>query len=186
MRNPISLVLAVLLLAVMPELTAAYSPTVTQLDAQARAAGNKRDIAERIGDAIFAKQWAAEITQIAANELDGHLIVGIRVLGVKFHRTLTRGEFAAEVVALVESAFAAANAAEEVDLWVSVPINVEKGAVVSGDLAKPTARTVFSVSVRRGESTASLQSRVLAGTGGVFWDPAWGRSAFSVTGFTEN
>jgi hypothetical protein len=155
----------------------AYSPSVTQLDASARAAGNRRDIAQHIGDAIFSKLWSAEVTQIAANELGDHLVVGIRVLGVKFHRSLNRDEFAAEVVALVQSAFAAAPSAEEVDLWVSVPIDVDKGVVVSGDLAKPTSRTVFSVSVRRGESSPALQSRILGASDGVYWDPSWARTA---------
>lgn len=155
----------------------AYSPSVTELDASARAAGNRRDIAQHIGDAIFAKAWAAEVTQIAANELGDHLVVGIRVLGVKFHRALTREEFAAEVVSLVQSAFGAAPSAEEVDLWVSVPVDVGKGVVVSGDLAKPTSRTVFSVSVRRGESSSALLSRVLGASDGVYWDAAWGRAA---------
>ena len=52
---------------------------------------------------------------------------------------------------LIARAFAAAPAAEEVDLWVTVPIAVGKGLVVSGDLAVPTTRTVFTLSVRRGE-----------------------------------
>lgn len=155
----------------------AHVPSVTQLDAAARAAGNRRDVAGRIGDAIFAKLWPAEVTQIAANELDGHLIVGVRLLGVKFHRALGREEFAHEVVSLVQSAFAAAPSAEEVDLWVTVPIDVAKGAVVSGDLAKPTSRTVFSVSVRRGESASSLQARVLGAARGVYWDTLWARAA---------
>jgi hypothetical protein len=161
----------------MAEMAPAYAPSVTELDAAARAAGNRRDVAQHIGDAIFAKHWPAEVSQIAANELDGHLIVGIRVLGVKFHHPLTRDQFAAEAVSLVESAFAAAPTVEEVDLWTSVPIGVSKGVVVSGDLAKPTSRTVFSVSVRRSESRSSLQARVLAGSNGVFWDPAWTRTA---------
>lgn len=178
MRNPISIAVAALLaFGITTAIVPAYSPTVAELDAAARAAGNRRDVAQHVGDAIFAKEWPAEVTQIAANELDGHLILGIRVLGVKFHRKMTREEFAAEVVALVELAFAAANSTEEVDLWVSVPIDVAKGAVVSGDLAKPTSRTVFSVSVRRGESMASLQTRVLGGSEGVFWDPSWSRTA---------
>lgn len=178
MRSPISIVAAAILgLGVLPATATAYSPTVSQLDAAARAAGNRRDIAQHVGDRVFAKRWAAEVTQIAANELNGHLILGVRLLGVKFHRPLTRDEFVAEVVSVVGLVFAGAPSAEEVDLWASVPIDVSKGAVVSGDLAKPTSRTVFSVSVRRGEDAAALQARVLAGTNGVFWDVVWARSA---------
>lgn len=159
-------------------IAAAYSPSVAELDAAARATGNRRDVARRIGTLIFATPWPAEVTQISANELAGHLIVGIRVLGTKFHRPMTRAQFVAEVVAVVEAAFAAAPAAEEIDLWASVPISVAKGVVVSGDLAKPTSRTVLSVSVRRGENAAALRSRVLSATGGVFWDEQWAFAAF--------
>lgn len=69
----------------------AYAPSVADLDAVARAAGNRTDIAERIGRSIFVTQWPAEVNQVSANELDDHLIVGVRLWGVKFHRSLTRG-----------------------------------------------------------------------------------------------
>jgi hypothetical protein len=156
----------------------AYSPSVAELDATARAAGNRRDLAQHIGDAIFSAHWPAEVSQISATELDGHLIVGIRVLGVKFHRPLTRDEFVGEVVALVERAFAAVPAAEEIDLWASVPVSVAKGVVVSGDLAMPTSRTVFSLSARRGESPAALRDRARRMSDGVFWDAGWVETAF--------
>jgi len=157
----------------------AYSPTVAQLDAEARAVGNRRDLAEHIGSVVFATRWPAEVTQISANALDGHVIVGVRVLGVKFHQTMTRDAFIEEAVSLVGEAFAAAPDAEEVDLWASVPISVAKGVIVSGDLAKPTSRTVFSLSVRRGESEASIRARIENAGGGAFWDPTWMRTAFS-------
>jgi hypothetical protein len=157
----------------------AYAPTVAQLDAEERAVGNRRDLAEHIGAVVFTTNWPAEVTQISANALEGHVIVGIRVLGVKFHETMTREAFVEEVVSLVQEAFAAAPEAEEIDLWASVPISVAKGVIVSGDLAKPTSRTVFSLSVRRGESPASIRTRIENAGGGAFWDPAWMRTAFS-------
>ena len=46
------------------------------------------------------------------------------------------------MASLVEKAFAAAPAVEEVDVWASVPIEVVKSEIVSGDLAVPTSRTV--------------------------------------------
>jgi hypothetical protein len=163
----------------MGGVTAAYAPTVAQLDAAARAAGNRRDVAPRIGASIFAVRWPAEVSQISANDLAGHLIVGVRIVGVKFHRPITRDEFVSEIAALVEMTIAAAPATEEIDLWASVPIGVAKGVVVSGDLARPTSRTVFSVSVRRGENAAALRARLAAENGnGVFWDGAWTRTAF--------
>jgi hypothetical protein len=157
----------------------AYAPSVAQLDAAARAAGNRRDVAHHIGASIFATRWPAEVSRISANAVGSHLIVGIRVLGVKFHRPMTRDEFASEVVTLVRTAFAAAPATEEVDLWASVPIDVAKGAVVSGDLAKPTDRTVFSLSAQRAETSASLRARIDRAGDGVFWDADWVRSAFT-------
>ncbi len=157
----------------------AYAPTVAQLDAEARAVGNRRDLAEHIGDVIFATHWPAEVTQISANALAGHVIVGIRVLGIKFHAAMTREAFIDETVSLVGDAFSAAPEAEEIDLWASVPISVAKGVIVSGDLAKPTSRTVFSLSVRRGESPAAIRARVEAASGGAFWDTTWMRTAFS-------
>ena len=156
----------------------AYAPSVADLDAAARAVGNRRDVAQRIGLAVFSTRWSAQVTQISANELGSHLIVGIRLWGVRFHHPLTRDEFIGEVVALVERAFAAAPATEEIDVWASVPIAVAKGVVVSGDLAKPTSRTVFSLTVRRGEPIATVRGRASAASDGVFWDPQWSRTAF--------
>lgn len=155
----------------------AYEPTVADLDANSRATGNQRSVAVDIGREIFARKWPAQVSQISANGFDAHVIVGMRLWGVKFHRPLTQEQFVREVTALVEKAFAAAPRAEEVDLWASVPIKVGKGEIVSGDLAQPTARTVFSVTVRRGESAAALAARIQRGDG-VFWDPAWTHEAF--------
>ncbi len=130
-----------------------------------------------IGDALFATTWPAQVSQVSANQLGSHLIVGIRIWGVKFHEKMTRAEYLAEVVSLTEKAFATDPAIEEIDLWTSVPIAVGKGVIVSGDLAKPTSRVVYSITVRRGEAPAALAARA-AGTHGVFWDEEWARSAF--------
>ncbi len=179
MRSRTSIALVGLLALDMLRGTAvAYSPTVAQLDAAARATGNRRAIAEQIGQAVFATRWPAEVSQISANELAGHLIVGVRIVGVKFHRPMSRDEFVEEVVSLVETVFAAAPDLEETDLWASVPVGVGKGVIVSGDLAKPTSRTVFSVTVRRGENAGSLRARVTSTSDGVFWDALWARTAF--------
>jgi hypothetical protein len=157
----------------------AFAPSVAQLDAMARASGNRPDVAERIGTSVFAIRWPAEVTQISANAVAGHLIVGIRVLGVKFHRPMSRDDFVTEILSLVQTTFEVAPATEEIDLWASVPISVAKGVVVSGDLAKPTSRTVFSLTARRGESLSSLRARILGASDGVFWDGQWARSAFT-------
>ncbi len=124
-----------------------------------------------------------QISQISANQLDAHLIVGVRLWGVKFHKPLTREEFVDTVAAIVAKTFVAAPAAEEVDVWASVPIEVGKGVVVSGDLAKPTSRTVFSLAARRGESVEAI-SAAASGTSSpdVFWDEEWARAAFKKQG----
>lgn len=157
-------------------------PSVADLDAAARAVGNRRDLAEQIGKSIFSTRWSAEVSQVSANSFNGHLIVGIRIWGVKFHTPITRDEFVAEVVTLVERTFAAAPETEEIDVWASVPIDVGKGVIVSGDLAKPTSRVVFSLTVRRGESGDSLRARVVGSSDRVFWDEQWARSAFKEPG----
>jgi len=179
LRNLTRLAATLLLAALAAAGAVAHAPSVAQLDAASRSAGNRRDVASRIGEVLFQTQWPAEVTQISANALGGHLIVGVRVQGVKFHRPLSREEFVAEVVDLVQRAFTAAPDAEEVDLWASVPIGVGKGVIVSGDLAKPTSRTVFSVSVRRDESAQALRARIEAGDDGVFWDSSWAQTAFA-------
>jgi len=153
-------------------------PSVADLDATARAAGNRTDIATTIGKSIFSTSWSAQISQVSANAVGMHLIVGVRIWGVKFHHPMTRKQFVGEVAALVGRAFAVAPDAEEVDVWASVPIAVGKGVIVSGDLAKPTTRTVFSLSVRRGEAAAQIVARASAPEGGAFWDPDWERTAF--------
>ncbi len=174
---PLALVMAVSILLTGGVARGAV-PSVAEVDAEARAAGNRIDVATAIGERIFSTAWSAQVSQVSANAVDAHLIVGIRVWGVKFHRPMTRAQFVNEVDALVDRAFAAAPTAEEVDLWASVPIEVGKGVVVSGDLAKPTTRTVFSVSVRHGESAATILARASARTNVVFWDPDWERTAF--------
>lgn len=157
------------------------APSVADLDASARAAGNRIGVATTVGRSVFRTTWPVQVSQLSANELDGHLILGVRLWGVKFHRPITRQEFVAQIVSIVSQAFAAAPKAEEVDVWASVPIEVGKDVVVTGDLAKPTSRTVFSLTVRRGESGDSVAARTDR-SAGVFWDAAWARTAFKKQG----
>jgi hypothetical protein len=179
LRNLIRTALgAAFVVAIAGGVAAAYAPSVADLDAAARAVGNRRDLAQRIGESIFATEWPAEVSQVSANSLQGHLIVGIRIWGVKFHKPMTRDEFSSEVAELVERAFAAVPGAEEIDVWASVPIAVTKGEIVNGDLAMPTSRTVFSLTVRRGENVATMRVPGSRWSDGAFWDPEWVRSAF--------
>jgi hypothetical protein len=170
LRRVTSVWLAVALLAA--------APSVADLDAHSRASGNRLDIATSVGEQLFRTTWPAQVMQVLANEDGAHLVLGLRVSGVKFHEPLSRDGFDREVQELVARAFAAAPDAEEVDLWVTVPIGVGKGMVVSGDLAKPTTRTVFTVSVTRSESAAALAARLRSGAA-VFLDQEWAQSAFT-------
>jgi hypothetical protein len=170
--------LVLLALTATSSVAFARAPSVADLDAAARAVGNRRDIAQSIGRAIFRTQWPAEVNQVSANELDGHLIVGIRIWGVKFHRPMTRADFVNEIVSLAGDIFSAAPRAEEIDLWAAVPIDVRKDEIVSGDLARPTSRTVFSLTVLRSESAPALHERAMQESEGVFWDSQWERDAF--------
>lgn len=184
LRSPISARLlpsaafaAALLALAAPAL--ARAPSVASLDAVARASGNRLDVATRIGQTIFADSWATQISQISANEADGHMIVGIRLWGVKFHHAMSRREFVDEVASLSAKAFEAAPSAEEVDVWASVPLEVGKGTVVSGDLARPTTRTVFSLTVHRGETAERIAQKAdAAHDADVYWDPDWAATAF--------
>jgi hypothetical protein len=142
---------------------------VAELDANARAAGNLKRLAIAMGDKVFATEWPAQVTQVAADGVSGHVVIGVRISGVKFHGQLTRAGFLNEVDRIVALVFASAANAEEVDVWATVPIPVRKGAIVSGAYAVPTTRPVFTIAVRRGRDPASAT---------VFWDEEWARSAF--------
>ncbi len=151
-------------------------PSVGATDAYARAAGNRKPMAVTIGRDLFRTVWPAQVLNVYADGITGHDVAGLHISGVHFHRPLTRAEFLDEIDTLVERAFTAAPV-EEVDVWTSVPLNVGKGVVVAGDLARPTFRTVFTVSVRRGETAPALLRRLQQGEG-VFWDQDWERTAF--------
>lgn len=149
-------------------------PSVDRTDAYARASGNRKPVAVRIGQVLFRTTWPAQVMNVYADGIGAHDIAGLHLSGAHFHRPLTRAQFLSEIAGLVAQTFGAA-AVEEVDVWASVPLNVGKGVVVAGDLAKPTYRVVFTVSVRRGESATSLVRRMQTGDG-VFWDQDWEKS----------
>ena len=118
--------------------------------------------------------------KVSANAVDASLVVGLKVSGVKFHGPLTRAAFEREAIALIGRTFATDTSVTEVDLWTAVPLTVGRGAIVSGDLATPTTRNVFTVSVLRSESAAELAARIKAGRG-TYWDEDWTRAAFKGT-----
>jgi hypothetical protein len=144
--------------------------TVADIDAAARAAGNRPAVARAIGTALFATTWPVQVTKVRVDGVGSHDVAGLVLSGVKFHGSPGRSGFLAEVVRLVESVFATP-AIEEVDLWTTVPLKPHEHAIVSGDLAMPTSRTVFAVTVTRAEAKA-LAARLRDGRD-VFWDAAW-------------
>jgi hypothetical protein len=150
------------------------TPIVT-LDASVRAEGNRIDIARRIGEVAFRTRWPAQVLKVAADGIGPHVVAELRISGVKFHAPLTRTQLLAEVAALIRIAMLAAPV-EEVDVAIEIPVGESKGVPVSGDLAKPTSRTVFTISVRAGESAGSVAGRLRSGQG-IFWDEDWAKSA---------
>jgi hypothetical protein len=168
---------ALLVAALSTGIARAHQPTVADLDAESRSAGNKKEIAMAIGEAIFKTDWPAQVFRVSANGIDGHIVVGLGVYGVKFHDPMTRAEFATQVSELAQRAFTAAPEAEEVDIWAVVPISVGKGVIVTGDLAKPTTRTVFTATVRRNAPEDLLPTHLLEGPK-TYWDEEWARTAF--------
>ncbi len=159
----------------IPQAAIARTPSVTALDASARALGNRRSVAITIGERLFRKTWPAQILSVRVDGVGKHAVAGLALSCVKFHKPLTKALFLQEVQAVVMASFAATSI-EEVDVWCSVPLWVGKGAIVSGDLAVPTFRTVFAVTVRRAEHSSALETRLRAGND-VFWDSDWERKA---------
>lgn len=132
-------------------------------------------MAVSIGRALFKTRWPAQVLNVYADGFAGHDIAGLRISGEHFHHALTREQFMEEIASLVRQTFAAAPV-DEVDVWASVPLRVGKDVVVAGDLARPSSRSVFTVSVRRGEPIAVILQRMRA-SAGVYWDQEWARQA---------
>ncbi len=176
MRRVTSPLALIALFALLGGRADAARPALALVNATARAEGNARATAVRIGEAIFARSWNAQVLHVEANVHAAHLVVGLMLSGVKFHAGTTRDAFLDEIAALAAVTFAHSTA-EEADIWAAVPIPVAKGTIVSGDLAQPTDRTVFAVSVRRGESAAALTRRLRSQTN-LFLDQEWAHRAF--------
>jgi hypothetical protein len=136
-----------------------------------RSFGSDVATARRIAAALLARPLAAQVLQVRCERAGRHADCGLIVSGVKFHRTLDLRAWDDEIAALVERAFGAAPEVDEIDCWATVPLDVFRGTVVSGDYAKPTAATVFSITVPRA-ARARVRAR-LPGGPGVFWDPAF-------------
>jgi hypothetical protein len=154
----------------VPALTARAGGSEAEVDAYARAAGNRRADAVALGTAIFAQRRSAQVVKVRVDGAMSREVAGLVISGVKFHAPLSQSAFTDEVIDLVRTTFAASRV-EEVDVWATVPLATEAGAIVSGDMAQPTSRTVFAVSVRRAEGP-DYATRIRRGTD-VYWDPAF-------------
>jgi hypothetical protein len=135
-------------------------------NAAARAAGNRRPEAIKIGRVLLATVWPVQIMRIRVDAVGKHSIAGLMLSAVKFHQEIDRAGFLNEIELLVQRTFATSGV-EEVDVWATVPIPVKAHTTVSGDLAEPTSRTVFAVTCRR-EQLAGLVARLRNGDG-VYW-----------------
>ncbi len=145
---------------------------VLELNAASRAAGNRKADATALARALLAVTWPAQLLKVRIDGAGTHEIAGLLLSGVKFHRRLAPADFTAEAVALVERSFAASRV-EEVDVWAVTPLPVTRAEVQSGEYLKPTARVVYSATVRRAEA-GTFATRLRRGDG-VYWDPAWRR-----------
>ena len=108
-----------------------------------------------------------QLTRVRCEDAAGASYCGLTLSGVKFHGRVDTAAFRAEVDELVHGAFAVDPAIAEVDLWVTVPADAGKGAIVSGDFAMPSSATVFATTVPRGLAGSP------SGSDNVFWDPTF-------------
>ena len=135
--------------------------------ATGRAAGSVRATAIRVAQALLARPLDVALTQVRCEAYRAQHFCGLVLSGVTFHRALDRAAFERDVDALIATAFGVDAGIAEIDLWVTVPANAGKGAVVSGDFALPTSATVYA-------TTATRAHAAHASTGpNVFWDPTF-------------
>lgn len=160
-------VLALVLLH--PLQASATAPTDVAARARSRAEGNDPAQAIALAKVLLATLWPAQVLKIRVDSILGHRVAGITLSGAKFHERLDAAGFLREVRSLIRTTLASAPV-EEVDIWATVSLDAGKGAIVSGDLAQPTSRIVFSVTVRRADL---LYLNEILHSDEVFWDADW-------------
>ncbi|HET9343719.1 MAG TPA: polysaccharide deacetylase family protein [Candidatus Eremiobacteraceae bacterium] len=136
--------------------------------AKDRIAGNAPDVAERVAVALLSVGYPEQILKVRTYKTEPAVVAGIMLSGVKFHAPVDRQTFAADAADMIYRAFAADPSVSEVDVWAVVPIAVSPYADVSGDLAVPTNRTVFSAAVLRRDFTRDEGS-----LGTTYWEAGW-------------
>jgi hypothetical protein len=155
-------------LVLLPSAARCADPATADLNAEARAAGNRRAEAVKIGRALFVTVWPVQVLKVRVEGLDRHEVAGLTLSAVKFHQDVDRAGFLNEIELLVQRTFGVSSV-EEVDVWATVPIPFDVREPVSGDLAQPTTRIVFAVSCRRSE-LPGLGARLRSGDG-IYWSP---------------
>ena len=143
------------------------SPDELRAIARERAEGNDPALAERIGAALLNASFPEQLLKVRVLRVGDATDVGIMLSGVKFHATLTRLEFAADVGGMIDRAFDARPDIAEVDVWAVTPLEVLPTGAVSGDYAAPTTRTVFSAAVTRAQRESAMSRTQMLGT--MYW-----------------
>jgi hypothetical protein len=159
--------LAVALAALGFGLSAAVASAAVDYRAAGRAAGGDRVLAQRVAHVLLAHPLDLQLTRVRCERAAAASFCGLTLSGVKFHRRVDTAAFRAEVDTLVSGAFAVDPSIAEIDLWVTVPANAGKGAIVSGDFAMPSSATVFATTVPRTPAGSP------SGNANVFWDPTF-------------
>jgi len=140
-------------------LPAEAAPSLTEIDAAARAKGNAREDAVAIARALLARKWASQVVEVRVDRVDAHRVAGVTLLGVKFKRRVDAPQFLKEANELVDIALNADHAVEEVDLRATIP--AKRNHV--GEFDQPLDETVFTLTVRR--DAPGLRT--------AYWDPGW-------------
>jgi peptidoglycan/xylan/chitin deacetylase (PgdA/CDA1 family) len=136
--------------------------------ARRRIEGNDPGLAERIGAALLKASFPEPLLKVRVLRTADATIVGLMLSGVKLHADVDRSAFAADVGGMIERAFDARPDVNEVDVWAIEPLALQPAAVVSGDYAAPTTRTVFSAAVTRcAREMAASRTQML---GMVYWE----------------
>lgn len=138
--------------------------------ARERIAGNAPQTAESITVALLSRKFPEQILKVHVVASKPATVAGIVLSGVKFHEPVNRERFERDVREMVAAAFSVAPSLDEVDIWATVPIEVNSQATVSGDYATPTAKTVFSAAVTRSSRSQTTDSWDLGVT---YWDKEW-------------
>jgi peptidoglycan/xylan/chitin deacetylase (PgdA/CDA1 family) len=117
--------------------------------ARKRIEGNDPSVAERIGISLLREEFREPIEKIRVLSVPAASVAGIMLSGSGLHGPVTETQFETDARSMALLALSDAPSVSEVDVWATVPQAVATGTVVAGDLALPTERTVFSLSLRR-------------------------------------